>query len=465
MSRKQYLLITLLVILFVTINIVLIEKESKVDRTILISEPTTAKEKTLKKTFGTEGIVEPSSINHVYIEKERGEINSILVEEGQQIEEGTPLIEYVDESSQAEVESLELANDELELEKEKLLGDRTVLEEELKETESLPDIAGEKEGDEHIHPSYDQSRPIQYEINNIDYSVKQIELEQANNQAKIDALKESSSEAIVESDIAGVITKVHGSSRSDGEPIITIASSNPLWMVAYVSEEHIHRLEARQSVLLYPEYLKGNRASGTVIDVGTYPKDTDDGDGQSKYPVTIEIEEDAVSQDNGSTGEQPADEEQTIEAESTETAEPAEEEFNEDINGEDGQSESAPEDDSSAADTPPIRIGAHVNADITLDEMTGLTVADKAVKYNKVIVLHKGKLKQQRVAIGLHADEQYVLAKGLKENELLLQEADLTIESGMSYITMAEINALTKKRMKQFSRKEFSLLYLQGLLR
>src|SRR4051794_38322174 len=100
MSRKQYLLITLLVILFVTINIVLIEKESKVDRTILISEPTTAKEKTLKKTFGTEGIVEPSSINHVYIDKERGEINSILVEEGQQIEEGTPLIEYVDESSQ-----------------------------------------------------------------------------------------------------------------------------------------------------------------------------------------------------------------------------------------------------------------------------------------------------------------------------------------------------------------------------
>lgn len=463
MSRKQYLLITLLVILFVTINIVLIEKESKVDRTILISEPTTAKEKTLKKTFGTEGVVEPSSINHVYIEKERGEINSILVEEGQQIEEGTPLIEYVDDSSKAEVESLELANDELELEKEKLLGDRAVLEEELKETESLPDIAGEKEGDEHIHPSYDQSRPIQYEINNIDYSVKQIELEQANNQAKIDALKESSSEAIVESEVAGIITKVHGASRSDGEPIITIASSNPLWMVAYVSEEHIHRLEAGQSVLLYPEYLKGNRASGTVIDVGTYPKDADDGDGQSMYPVTIEIEGDAVSQNNGSTDEQPADEEQTIEAESTETAEPTEEEFNEDINGEDDQD--APEDESSAADTPPIRIGAHLNADITLEEMTGLTVADKAVKYNKVIVLHKGKLKQQRVAIGLHADEQYVLAKGLKENELLLQEADLTIEPGISYITMAEVNALTKKRMKQFSRKEFSLLYLQGLLR
>lgn len=463
MSRKQYLLITLLVILFVTINIVLIEKESKVDRTILISEPTTAKEKTLKKTFGTEGVVEPSSINHVYIEKERGEINSILVEEGQQIEEGTPLIEYVDDSSKAEVESLELANDELELEKEKLLGDRAVLEEELKETESLPDIAGEKEGDEHIHPSYDQSRPIQYEINNIDYSVKQIELEQANNQAKIDALKESSSEAIVESEVAGIITKVHGASRSDGEPIITIASSNPLWMVAYVSEEHIHRLEAGQSVLLYPEYLKGNRASGTVIDVGTYPKDANDGDGQSMYPVTIEIEGDAVSQNNGSTDEQPADEEQTIEAESTETAEPTEEEFNEDINGEDDQD--APEDESSAADTPPIRIGAHLNADITLEEMTGLTVADKAVKYNKVIVLHKGKLKQQRVAIGLHADEQYVLAKGLKENELLLQEADLTIEPGISYITMAEVNALTKKRMKQFSRKEFSLLYLQGLLR
>ncbi|WP_455675431.1 efflux RND transporter periplasmic adaptor subunit [Pradoshia sp.] len=459
MSRKHYLFIILLVTLFVIVNIVLVERNGDVDRTVLISEPTTAKEKTLKKTFGTEGIVEPSSISHVYIDKDRGEIKSVLVEEGQQVEEGTPLIEYVDDSSQAEIETLEKANEELEIKKEKLISDRAVLEEEMNEAKSLPDIAGEEEGDNHVHPSYDPSRPIQYEINTIEYGIDQIELEIANNQAKIDTLKEASGETIVESEVAGIITKVHGDSRTDGEAIVTIASNNPLWAVAYVGEENIHRVEAGQTVMLYPEYLKAKRTYGTIIDVGIYPKEPTDSEGQSLYPVTIEIGEDAVTEDDENLDEQ------SVEDDSIESAEPVEEAIDIEVDGEAEEEEPVSEEESLETEAAPIRIGAHLNADITLEEMTGLTVHEKAVKYNKAIVLQKGKLKQQTVVIGLHADEQYVLAKGLKEKQRLLEEADLTIDTGTSYITMAKTHALTKKRIQQFSEKEFALLYLQGLLR
>ena len=464
MKRKHYLLITLLIVLFLTVNIVLLERDSDVDRTVLISEPISPKEKTLKTTFGTDGVIEPSSVSHVYAENERGEIKSVLVEEGQHIEEGTPLIEYVNESSLAEVEALKHTNEELEIKKEKLLEDKAVLEDEIRETESLPDIEGQDEDDQHVHPSYDQTRPIQYEINNIEYSVKQIELEQANNQAKIDALTEASSETIVESEVAGIVTKVHGTSRADGEPIITIASNNPLWAVAYVDEEHIHQVEAGQSVMLYPEYLKSNRVLGTIIDVGTYPDDPDESDGQSQYPVTIEIDEGAV------TGKDGTSDEPTVEDDTEQSAEGSIEEANEEPSGElkaKGEDpESAPIVEATTAETEavPIRIGAHMNADITLKEMTGPTVLDKAVKHNKAIVLQKGMLKQQKVSIGLHADEQYVIAKGLKAKQLLLREADLTILAGTSYITRADWNALTKKRIKQFSGKEFSLLYLHGFL-
>ena len=370
----------------------------------------------------------------------------------------------MNESSQAEADALKHANDELELKKEKLLEDKAVLEEEMSETESLPDIDGQDEDDQHVHPSYDQTRPIQYEINNIEYSVKQIELEQANNQAKIDALTEASSETVVESEVAGIVTKVHGTSRSDGEPILTIASINPLWAIAYVGEEHIHQVEAGQSVMLYPEYLRSNSVLGTVIDVGTYPEDLADSDGQSQYPVTIEIDEGAAAGEDG-TLDEPTDEDDT-----GQSAEGSNEDGNEEPSGElkaEGEvPESAPNEEAARAETEavPIRIGAHMNADITLKEMTGPTILDKAVKHNKAIVLEKGMLKQQKVAIGLHADEQYVIAKGLKAKQLLLREADLTIHTGTSYITRADWNALTKKRIKQFSGKEFSLLYLHGFL-
>ena len=457
MNRKYYMLIGLLVILFVTVNIVLLERGSDADRTVLISEPISAKEKTLKATFGTDGVVEPSSVSHIYVEKEKGEIKSILVEEGQHIEEGTPLVEYVNESSQAEIETLEHANEELELKKEKLLEDRSILEGELSEAETLPDIEGQEEGDEHVHPSYDQTRLIQYEINTIEYSVKEIELEQTNNQAIIDRLKEESSDSTVESGIAGIVTKVHGENRSDGMPILTLASSNPLWVIAKVSEEHIHKVEAGQPVLLYPEFLKTNRVYGTVIDVGSYPEKSDAEDGQAVYPVTIEIGEEEPAQNEGTAEEQEADTDEN-------QTEPETNEQGEEVNAMAEGSDESAEEESLNEEAAPLRIGAHVNADITLEEMTGLTLHETAVKYNKATVLHKGKLEQQPVTIGLKADEQYVIAKGLKEKQLILAEADLTIQAGTSYITMVKWDALTKKRLNQFSKKEFSLIYLQGLL-
>ena len=92
MKRKHYLLITLLIILFLTVNIVLLERDSDVDRTVLISEPISPKEKTLKTTFGTDGVIEPSSVSYVYAENERGEIKSVLVEEGQHIERAHRLL-------------------------------------------------------------------------------------------------------------------------------------------------------------------------------------------------------------------------------------------------------------------------------------------------------------------------------------------------------------------------------------
>lgn len=462
MRRKYYMLAALLIILFVTVNMFLLEDNKDIDRTVLISKPIAAKEKTLKKTFGTEGVVESSSVTYVYVEKDKGEIQSILVEEGQYIEEGTPLVEYRNDSAKVEIESLEQANAELELEKEKLLEDRTVLEEELSETESLPDIDGEEEGDEHVHPSYDQTRPIQYEINNIDYSVKQIELKQANNQAKIDHLKDVSSEIVIESEVTGIITEVHGERRADGDPILTIASSNPLWAVAYVDEEHIHKVEPGQTVLLYPEFMKANRVFGNIINVGAYPEKKDGADGQSLYPVTIEIEEGEAEE--GEPAEDSADDNQVEEPEVPEV------EFEGEDGAEGGTDELAvpsdePDEDAADSQTAPLRIGAHMNADITLAELTGPTIRDDAVRYNKALVLQKGKLKQQNVVIGLHADKQYVIKKGLKKGRPLLREADLTIKTGTSYITAADWDSLTKKRMKQFTGKEFSLLYLHGLLR
>ena len=99
MRRKYYMLAALLIILFVTVNMFLLEDNKDIDRTVLISKPIAAKEKTLKKTFGTEGVVESSSVTYVYVEKDKGEIQSILVEEGQYIEEGTPLVEYRNDSA------------------------------------------------------------------------------------------------------------------------------------------------------------------------------------------------------------------------------------------------------------------------------------------------------------------------------------------------------------------------------
>ena len=93
MSKKG-LWVSIVILCFIGLNLFLIfKKDSPVERMNFISDWTEVKQKDLKNSFETSGVIDAAETNRVYIDKKKS-FKQFLVKKGDPVQAGTPLFEY-----------------------------------------------------------------------------------------------------------------------------------------------------------------------------------------------------------------------------------------------------------------------------------------------------------------------------------------------------------------------------------
>ena len=403
-------LLSLSVTLFILANIVFIYKIDRIDRTVLIEEPVITQKSTLKETLQAEGDTEPSDIYKVFYEENIGTLSEVLVEEGQEVQAGTPLLTYSIEKNMSSEMVLELegTNERLNMEKDKLYNDLSVLQEEK------DDYANSLADDEQ-QPDLDNTRMIEYEMKNIEYEIKMLELQMEENRAKIEIAKKEEDTITIESQIDGTVVQVDKFSKTTDKPILTIMNKSPLLINVLVSEDRVQRIDVDQEVLIKPKHLKADSLNGKVVNISDIPYGHDKKRNQSLYKITVQVE------------------------------------------GNDDTTEDAEENE--------LLIGSHVTADITLKEVNNVVVIpEESLKNKQVVVLEKGMLVQNKVEIGLRANEKVAVKSGLKENHRILSKADTSIKGDTKYILGVNLNDVNKEAYKRFKMEEKIWMLARGVV-
>ena len=414
LKKRKWPAVSLIVILFIVANTIIIYKIERVDRTVLITDPDMTQKGTLKGTLKTEGNTEPSDIFKVFYEEQKGTLSEVLVEEGQEVQAGTPLLNYSIESDTSDVVlGLEEANERLSLEKDKLNEDITLLQAEIDEYTSLQ--TGDDVNVEEQQPDIDNTRMINYEIKNIEYEIKMIELQMEENQTKIDMAEKEADPITIESKIDGIVVQRDEFSRTSDNPLLTIMNRTPLFISVLVSEDNIQRVKVDQEVLIKPKHLDAKMANGKVIKISDVPNGEEAKKDKSLYKITIQIEDEEDSADETSENR--------------------------------------------------LLIGSHVTADITLLELKGvLVLSEDSLTGNHVVVLEKGKLVQKKVTAGLKVNGKVAVTKGLKENQRILPKADSSIKGDTKYIKSVNFDYVKKDAYKRFAMEEKLWLLARGFI-
>ena len=402
-------LLSTIIILFIVTNMFIIFKIEETDRTILISEPLTTQKGTLKEKLRTEGNAEPSDIYKVFYEEQKGTLSEILVEEGDEVQAGTPLLTYIIEKDSSEVISeLKRANDRLNVEVDKLNDDLSILQSEIDDYKNL-------QTDDEEKPDLDNTRMIEYEIKNIEYEIKMIELQIEENQTTIDLAQKEENSITVESKIDGIIVQSDEFSRTLDEPILTIMNRSPMLVHALVSEDQVQRIKVDQNVLIEPKHLETKMLKGKVMKISDVPYGEEAKEDKSLYRITIQLED-----------------EKNISNEKTESQ---------------------------------LLIGSHVTADIIVSELKNVVVLpEDSLEGKRVVALEKGKLVQKKVTIGLRANDKVAVTSGLKEGQWILPKGDSTIKVDTRYIQGVDFNQVSKDSYEGFTMEEKIWLLARGII-
>ena len=415
--EKKITLISLLILLFIVVNTILIYKMEQVDRTVLISEPHITQKGTLKETLKTKGEVEPFNTYKVFYEESKGTLGEILVEEGQEVQSGTPLIHYIAENdNESMVTELEEANQRLATKKDKLAEDLSQLQAEVDEYSNLPNDDESEDGEQQI--LIDPTRILNYEMKNIEYEIKMIDLQIEENQTKIDIAGTNDEPIPIESKIDGIVVWKDEFTRTPDQPLITIVAKDPLLVEVLVSEGNIQRVKVDQEVMVRAKHINDKDIKGKVVKISDIPNKENTREDISYYKVTIQIDETEDTDEKLETGNEKQ-----------------------------------------------LPIGSHVDADITLQSVSNAVILpQKSLAGNHVVALEKGRLVQKKVTAGLKADGKLAITKGLKENQRILPKADLSIKGDTKYIKSVNLGSVNKGAYRQFGTKEELWLLARGII-
>lgn len=472
-------LLAAIVVLFVGSNLFLLFKEdSKVARTVNVSDWTSIDKSNVKKILHTTGETEPEIETHVYFDNQKGTLDTILVKEGDVVTSGTPLFSY---NSQ----KLEEKKSNLEDEAERLQGEMNSIDQEISQLQLIyPDESSNTTSAE----SNDKKVKIDVDVNtssivegNIQQRIAEAEAEKGKleaaltaNDAKLSRVEDQLTDLNVTSTVDGQIVNINADLK---DPMITIASNDSV-VKAIVPAKQVEEVAEGQQVKLYSTLLK-KTYNGTVSQVITYPNQKEKGQKEPTYSFIVQLNGEVVKEaklakqaktdnnDNASEADLNAEEmaENPI---NNETGEQATDEGIEEDPSQAGQNADATLPD--MEEEKPLLVGTHMNLQVVVAEATNVPVisstsmwkADK--KHYAYQLTSKGMIQKQEITLGVSYKGKNQVVKGLQENDTIIRDKNaISIASPSNFITPIKTVKIQKNEFKKMTKKQQTKYILIGL--
>ena len=246
----------------------------------LAVEVTTLTEETLTETMITPGTLKLAEQQTIFYTPEKGEIAEIFVQEGDDVQEGTPLLRYENRQLELEMKQKELQIRSGHLQLNDIREKHKTLDQKLEEDEE----------NEQLQAEHDQVKLEQQQAN--------IELEQLLLQKE--SLEQQIADLEVKSDIEGKVIEVNeqvaaGSTQAEQLPLMRIGSLNQLIVEGVISEYDALKVKAGQAVTLTSDAAPDQSWTGKVNEVSSLPLEEDQaamegGTGGVQYPIEVTVE-------------------------------------------------------------------------------------------------------------------------------------------------------------------------------
>jgi HlyD family secretion protein len=249
---------------------ILFHDHSKIPKSVYVDERTKPEKTNMKETVHTTGMTVPAERKFVYDNPQLGTIDEILVAKGQEVQVGTPLVRYVNEEIDRELQRIASKKEQLNAQIEQLSKDidyYTTMSSSAKE-DSIEKIQWEE-----------KAREAEREKTLLELQIKECEEQQ-------NELTKKKDELIVKSDTAGVVEEI---SYNKSKPLITIASPSAI-VRGKVKEETIGKLAVGQTATVHVPN-ENESFTGTIADIGKFPIKETGFQEKSEYPFTVQLNE------------------------------------------------------------------------------------------------------------------------------------------------------------------------------
>jgi len=244
-------------------------------------EVTQLEEEPITETVMTPGQLKLADQQTIYYTPEKGEVGEILVQEGDEIENGTPLIRY--ENNQLE---LDQEQNDLQLQSANLQ-----VNELQQQHEDIDEMLEDDEENEQLQAEHDQ---IKLQEQQATIEAEQLRLQKESIQQQINDLE-------VTSDISGKVVEVNeqamaGLSQMDQQqPLIRIGTLDQMIVEGVISEYDTLKIEEGQPVTLSSDAVPDQTWEGEVSFISDLPNETesmnaDGGTAGVQYPVEITVD-------------------------------------------------------------------------------------------------------------------------------------------------------------------------------
>ncbi len=395
MRNKKFKKIILVIGIILMLGVALFSLKSNIASAINNTptvKVTSLKQEKISEKVLTQGKLKFANQQVVYYSPENGEISNILVDEGQKVKVGTPLLKYEDPQTVLEKKQNELQLKSTTLQLHYLQQKHREVDKQLKEVKkNYGDIKEEdkKKTSQNglVNTLENKLQTVQEEHNQVELQEKQANIDLEKLQLQNESINQKIKKLSVTSNIEGTVVKVNekaslSSDQLNSQPIIQIGTNNKFVIEATISEYDSLNIKKGQSVKLTSDVLPDKVWTGEVSYISNIPKETVETENSPvnnmvQYSLEIAVKEDKVH----------------------------------------------------------LKPGFQMNAEITTNQFEAMVLPLTSVKsmdeIKYVFIVSEGKVEKREVKVGTTSTESIEVKQGIDKDEQVIINPDDNIIEGM----------------------------------
>ncbi|MFD1706973.1 efflux RND transporter periplasmic adaptor subunit [Siminovitchia sediminis] len=355
----------LLVAGFIGLNLV-----NQASNEVMAVDVTHLKEQTMTESVIISGTLQLADQQSVYYEPDKGKVGELLVKEGDEVQNGTPLFRYDNEQLELEKKQMEL----------QLRSNLLQLENIKKQHRKIDRQVAKAETDDMLDKD-----ELEMEHDQIFLEEQQLKIEKEQTLLQRQSIDSQLEELTVKSKIDGVILRINEQAAMSSEsiqPLIQIAAPGQFVVKGAISEYDALKIKEGQPAVLTSDAVPGEKWGGTVDSVSFLSNEHEQMEpvngetAKVQYPIEIRVEDEQLD----------------------------------------------------------IKPGFQILAEIETNKKNGWTLPLSAVKQdgadNYVYVVKDGKAERHKVKAGMTTNREIEITGGLSKNDQVIVNPPENLEDG-----------------------------------